>query len=153
MKELLKKFIPWIDIDKKIYRKYLKSSKLYRSGKKRLANYLSYQIQKKYHCIISPHSMIGSNLKLPHPLSIVIGYDAIIGNSVTIYQDVTIGQKDNKYPTIGNNVMIYTGAKIIGDVHIGNNVIIGANAVVMHDVPDNCVVAGIPARIIKRNDE
>lgn len=52
-------------------------------------------------------------------------------------------------PTIGDNVVVYAGAKIIGGVHIGNNVIIGANAVVTKDVPDNCVVAGVPARIIK----
>ena len=72
-----------------------------------------------------------------------------IGEKVTIYQGVTIGQSKGVYPVIGDNVIIYAGAKIVGDVHIGNNVIIGANSVVVDSVPDNTIVAGIPARVIK----
>ncbi len=66
---------------------------------------------------------------------------------------MTIGGRSGKenVPVIGNDVYIATGAKILGDIKVGNNVIIGANAVVIKDVPDNCVVAGVPAKIIKQN--
>lgn len=99
---------------------------------------------------------------LPHDLcGIFIASTARLGKNVTILQQVTIGGNPATYDgsspisqaaTIGNNVIIGAGAKIIGNVHIGNNVRIGANAVVTHDVPDNCVVAGVPAKIIKTLD-
>lgn len=78
---------------------------------------------------------------------------AVVGRNCIIGANVTIGGKSGWYevPVIGDNVDISAGVKILGPVRIGNNVIIGANAVVVKDVPDNCVVAGIPARIIKRN--
>lgn len=97
----------------------------------------------------------GANFKtppiLPHGLNgIIISYYANIGANVVIRQQVTIAQKDdNKAATIGDNVVIGAGARIIGGVKIGNNVIIGANAVVTKDFPDNCVIAGVPAKIIK----
>lgn len=78
---------------------------------------------------------------------------AVIGENCMIGQGVTIGGKSGWYevPVIGNNVEISAGARIIGPVRIGNNVIIGANTVVAKDVPDNCIVAGVPARIIREN--
>ena len=95
------------------------------------------------------------NTEFPHPIGIVIAEGAKLGQNCVIYQNVTIGGKTrvgkNGFPTIGDNVIIYAGACIIGDVKIGNNVQIGANAVVTKDIPDNCVVAGIPAKIIKKN--
>lgn len=96
---------------------------------------------------------------LPHGLcGIFIASTAVVGRNCTILQQVTIGGNPATYDgtspisqaaTIGDNVIISAGAKIIGDVKIGNNVVIGANAVVTHDVPDNAIVAGVPARIIK----
>lgn len=90
--------------------------------------------------------------KLPHGLNgIIVSYYAKIGANCVIRQQVTIAQNDNnEAPTIGDDVVIGAGAKLIGNITIGNNVIIGANAVVTKDVPDNCTVAGVPARIIKR---
>lgn len=89
---------------------------------------------------------------LQHGLNgIIVSHYAHIGKDAWIAQQVTIGQAIDKNvaPTIGDNVVIGAGAKIIGDIRIGNNVTIGANAVVTHDMPDNCICGGIPAQVIK----
>ncbi len=94
----------------------------------------------------------GSQPHLQHGLNgIIVSHYASIGKNAWIAQQVTIGQAldKNVAPTIGDNVIIGAGAKIIGDVHIGNNVTIGANAVVTHDIPDNCFCAGVPAKVIR----
>lgn len=91
---------------------------------------------------------------LPHGLNgIIVYYRAHIGKNVKIYQQVLIGFGNGGAPTIGDNCVIYSGARIIGGVKIGNNCIIGTNSVVTHDVPDNSVVAGVPAKIIKKIDK
>ena len=86
-------------------------------------------------------------------IGVVIHSRAVIGKNCLIGQGVTIGGKSGWYevPVIGDNVHISAGARILGPIRIGNNVIIGANAVVVKDVPDNCIVAGVPAKIIKEN--
>lgn len=91
---------------------------------------------------------IGGGMYIQHGFATIVTAESI-GNNVWINQQVTIGYNGASAPTIGDNVVIYAGAKIIGGVHIGNNVTVGANAVVTKDIPDNCVVAGVPARIIK----
>lgn len=95
---------------------------------------------------------IGKGLCFSHYGGVAINSAAIIGDNCLILQGVTIGEirKEGKslVPSIGNNVVIFAGAKIIGNVKIGNNVIVGANAVVTHDVCDGAVVAGIPAKVI-----
>lgn len=149
-KKIIKKIIPWKDVDKKIYKLHLKAHKYHIKGKEKIVDYYNYKMYKKYNCIISGRASIKSQLVIPHPIGIIVGRDCEIGKNCTIYQNVTIGQSHEKFPTIGDNVTIYAGAKVIGDVHIGNNVIIGANAVVTHDIPDNCVAVGIPAKIIKK---
>lgn len=158
IKKIIKRFLSFAHYEDSIHKLYTKSHR-YTNKNNKINNYLidmyNYKMYKEYNCIISGRAVIKSKLKLPHPVGIVIGGDfgnitTVIGKNVTIYQNVTIGRKDDNYPKIGDNVIIYAGAVVIGDVHIGNNVIIGANAVVTHDVPDNCVVAGIPAKIIKR---
>ena len=93
---------------------------------------------------------------LQHGLNgIIVSHYAHIGKDAWIAQQVTIGQEidENVAPTIGDNVIIGAGAKIIGNVRIGNNVTIGANAVVVNDIPDNCICGGIPARIIKMKEK
>ena len=152
MKEKLKCLISCMCIEKKIIKMYRKSYKCFKKGRKKMAYYLYYKMQKKYQCILSPQAKIGNNFYMPHPFDIAIGKDVIIGDNATIYHDVTIGQNNEKSPVIGDNVIVYAGAKIFGDIKIGDNVIVGANAVVTHSIPSNSVVAGIPAKIIKVRD-
>lgn len=155
IKNILKRMVPWIERDIKIYKLYKKSRNYMVKNKKYIASYYSYKIYKKYGCEISQNAEIGEKLMLPHPIGIVIGEGVKIANNCVIYQNVTLGRKDrniSKYPVIGNNVTIYAGAKIVGDVKIGNNAIIGTNAVVLEDVPENSIAVGIPAKIIKRKD-
>jgi serine O-acetyltransferase len=94
---------------------------------------------------------IGSGLFIQHGFSTIVSAESI-GDNCWINQQVTIGYSSKKdCPTIGNNVTINAGAKLIGKVTINDNVIVGANAVVVKDVPSNCVVVGVPAYIIKKN--
>jgi serine O-acetyltransferase len=90
-------------------------------------------------------------------MGVVIGETAIVGDNCTIYQGVTLGgtgkDKGKRHPTLGNNVLVGCGAKLLGNFTVGDNVKIAANAVVLSDVPENCTCVGIPARIVKRNNE
>lgn len=105
-------------------------------------------LHKKYSIIIGSCAQVGTGIVLPHPQCIVIGSNVVIGNNCIIYHDVTIGQNKGEYPRIGDNVIIYPGAKIIGDVFVGDYAIIGANAVVTKNVSDREIVAGVPAKRI-----
>ena len=93
-------------------------------------------------------AMIGRGLKVNHGIGTVIGARCTIGENCTIHQNVTLGDKNGGRPTLGNNCMIYAGAKIIGNITIGDNCVIGANSVVMNSFPEGSVIAGIPARKI-----
>jgi serine O-acetyltransferase len=111
----------------------------------------------KYGCYINLNSKIGIGIRFPHPNGIVIGEGVVIGKNCTIYQQVTLGgkiigdSKNGNYPQVSDNVVIFAGAKLIGNITIGEHSIIGANSVVTKDVPHNVVVAGIPANFIKYN--
>lgn len=104
---------------------------------------------------IHPGAIIGRSLVIDHGSGVVIGETTEIGDNVTIYQGVTLGgtgkEKGKRHPTIGNNVLISAGAKVLGSIRIGDNVKVGAGSVVLHSVPDNCTVVGVPGRIIVRN--
>lgn len=122
------------------------------NGNKYISKWLSNKLNTQFGCFIGTNAKIGKNFELRHPNGVVIGEGVEIGNEVIIYQQVTLGGKksgDSKkgnYPTIGNNVIIYAGAKILGSVRIGDNSIIGANSVVINDVEPNSVYAGVPAK-------
>lgn len=99
---------------------------------------------------ISSTAEIGGGLIVQHGYGTIIA-PRKIGKNCWINQGVTIGYtNDDDCPTLGDNITVYAGAKILGDVHVGNNVIVAANAVVVKDVEDNCVVGGVPAKVIKR---
>lgn len=104
---------------------------------------------------IHPGAKIGSEFFIDHGGGVVIGETAEIGNNVTIYQGVVLGGTTTKqikrHPTLGNNIVVGTGAKLLGPITIGDNVKIGANSVVIKDVPPNSVVVGVPGRMIIRN--
>ena len=104
---------------------------------------------------IHPGAQIGKSLFIDHGMGVVIGETAIIGDDVLLYQGVTLGgtgvEHGKRHPTIGNNVVIGAGAKILGNITIGDNSYIGANAVVIKDVPINSTVVGVPGRITKQD--
>ncbi len=109
---------------------------------------------------IHPGAEIGKNLFIDHGMGVVIGETSKIGDDVTIYHAVTLGgsspsidsesqRQEKRHPTIGNKVVIGSGAQIIGPVKVGNNSRIAANAVVVKDVPENATMVGIPAKVVK----
>lgn len=104
---------------------------------------------------IHPAAKIGKGLFIDHGTGVVIGQTAEIGDNCTLYQGVTLGgtgkEKGKRHPTLGNNVLVGCGAKILGPFRIGDNVKIAANSVVLHEIPDNCTAVGTPARIVKQN--
>ncbi len=106
---------------------------------------------------IHPGAEIGKEFFIDHGSGVVIGETSIIGNNVTIYQGVVLGGVSTKqikrHPTIGDNVVVGTGAKLLGPINIGENVRIGANSVVVNDVPSNSVVVGVPGKIITREGQ
>jgi serine O-acetyltransferase len=104
---------------------------------------------------IHPGAQIGKGFFIDHGMGVVIGETAIIGNDVLLYQGVTLGgtglEKGKRHPTIGNNVVIGAGAKVLGNITIGDNSYIGANAVVIKDIPANSTVVGVPGRITRQD--
>lgn len=113
-----------------------------------IARYLTERTKRKTGIEIHPGAKIGKNLFIDHGMGVVIGQTAEIGDNVIIFHGVTLGgtgkEKGKRHPTIGNNVMIGAGAKILGNIRIGDNCKIGANAVVVKDIDNNKTVVGIP---------
>ncbi|CAH0120763.1 Serine acetyltransferase [Paenibacillus sp. CECT 9249] len=104
---------------------------------------------------IHPGATIGNRLFIDHGMGVVIGETCEIGDDVVIYQGVTLGgtgkEKGKRHPTIGNNVVVSSGAKVLGSFKVGDNAIIGANSVVLREVPPNSTVVGIPGRVVKQD--
>ncbi|MBE9118855.1 serine O-acetyltransferase [Lusitaniella coriacea LEGE 07157] len=104
---------------------------------------------------IHPGAQIGGGVFIDHGMGVVIGETTIIGNYCLIYQGVTLGgtgkESGKRHPTLGENVVVGTGAKVLGNLQIGNDVRIGAGSVVLRDVPSDCTVVGVPGRIVYRS--
>ena len=118
-----------------------------------IARLISEKAKRKTGIEIHPGAKIGKNLFIDHGIGVVIGETTEIGNNVVLYQGVTLGgtgkEKGKRHPTIENNVMIGAGTVILGDISVGDNSIIVANAVVIHNVPENSFAVGVPAVIKK----
>lgn len=136
-------------------RNHRKAHKLYEKGHFLLARMISQRSRKKTGIEIHPGAKIDEGLFIDHGAGIVIGETTVIGKNCVIYQGVTLGgtgkETGKRHPTLGDNVMVGSGARVLGPVNIGNNVKIAAGAVVLHDIPDNCTAVGVPARVVKRD--
>lgn len=104
---------------------------------------------------IHPAAQIGRRFFIDHGMGVVIGETAVVGDDVTLYQGVTLGgtgkEHGKRHPTIGDNVVVGTGARVLGNIRVGENCRIGANSVVLRSVPDNSTVVGVPGHIVLRN--
>ncbi len=136
------------------------SNFFYKAGFDLIARIISQTIRFFTGIEIHPGAKIGKNLFIDHGMGVVIGETSEIGDNVTIYHNVTLGgsspsidserqRHEKRHPTIGNDVVIGSGAQIIGPIKVGNNSRIAANAVVVKDVPENATMVGIPAKAVK----
>ena len=136
------------------------SNFFYKAGFDLIARIISQTIRFFTVIEIHPGAKIGKNLFIDHGMGVVIGETSEIGDNVTIYHNVTLGgsspsidserqRHEKRHPTIGNDVVIGSGAQIIGPIKVGNNSRIAANAVVVKDVPENATMVGIPAKAVK----
>jgi serine O-acetyltransferase len=130
------------------------SHRLYRWGVPLIPRVIS-QIGRFFTGIeIHPGASIGRRFFIDHGMGVVIGETTEIGDDVLLYQGVTLGgtgnEKGKRHPTLGNHVVVGTGAKVLGSIRIGSNVKIGAGSVVVHPVPDNSTVIGIPGKVVRR---
>lgn len=137
----------------KAVRSHRKAHWCYEHGYKFLARLISQRSRHRTGIEIHPGATIGKRLVIDHGMGIVIGETAEIGDDCLIYHGVTLGGtgKDvgKRHPTIGNNVLIGTGAKVLGPIKVGNNSRIAANSVVLSEIPENSTAVGIPAKVVK----
>ena len=140
----------------KVMLHYRLAHKLYLKGHYFWARYVSQRGVRKTGIEIHPGAQIGKGFFIDHGNGVIIGETTVIGDNVTLYQGVTLGgtgkEQGKRHPTIGNNVMISAGAKVLGSFKIGDNSKIGAGSVVLEEVPPNSTVVGVPGRVVKRDN-
>lgn len=140
----------------KVMLHYRLAHRLYVKGHYFWARYISQRAVRKTGIEIHPGARIGKGFFIDHGQGVIIGETTIIGDNVTLYQGVTLGgtgkEHGKRHPTVGNNVMISAGAKVLGSFTIGDNSKIGAGSVVLREVPPNSTVVGVPGRVVKRNN-
>ena len=138
----------------KVMLHYRLAHKLYLKKHYFLARWISQRGVRKTGIEIHPGARIGKGFFIDHGNGVIIGETTVIGDNVTLYQGVTLGgtgkEQGKRHPTVGNNVMISAGAKVLGSFTIGENSKIGAGSVVLGPVPPNCTVVGIPGRVVKK---
>ena len=139
----------------KAVRSHRRANWCYRHNLKFLARWISQRCVRRTNIEIHPAARIGRRFFLDPGTGVVIGETTEIGDDCILYQGVTLGgtgkDKGKRHPTLGNNVMVGAGAKVLGPIKIGNNVRIAAGAVVLDEIPDNCTAVGVPARVVRRN--
>ena len=135
-------------------RMHRRANFFYRHGHKFIARYISQKAVRKTGIEIHPAATIGKRLFIDHGTGVVIGETAVIGDDVTIYQGVTLGgtghDTGKRHPTIGNGVLIGSGAKVLGPFKVGDNSRIAAGAVVLNEIPPDSTAVGVPARVVRR---
>ena len=138
----------------KAVRSYRRAHWFYQHKWFTIARIISQRARHKTGIEIHPGAQIGKGLFIDHGRGVVIGETTIIGDNCLLYQGVTLGgtgkDKGKRHPTLGDNVMVGAGAKVLGPINIGSNVKVAANAVVLSDIPENCTAVGVPARIARR---
>lgn len=141
----------------KVMLHYRVAHRLYEKGHFFWARWISQRAVRKTGIEIHPGAKIGKGLFIDHGNGVIIGETTIIGDNVTLYQGVTLGgtgkEHGKRHPTIGNNVMISAGAKVLGSFTIGDNSKIGAGSVVLSQVPPCSTVVGVPGRVVKRGSQ
>lgn len=134
-------------------RRHRRAHRAYQKGHFFWARLISARTKRLTGIDIHPGAVIGQGLFIDHGSGVVIGETAVLGNNVTLYQGVTLGGtgKDTgkRHPTLGDDVVVGAGAKVLGPITLGNHVKVGAGAVVLKDVPDQCTVVGNPGRIVR----
>ena len=138
----------------KAVRSYRRAHWFYQHKWFTIARIISQRARHKTGIEIHPGAQIGKGLFIDHGMGVVIGETTIIGDNCLLYQGVTLGgtgkDKGKRHPTLGDNVMVGAGAKVLGPINIDSNVKVAANAVVLSDIPENCTAVGVPARIARR---
>ena len=138
----------------KVMLRYRVAHKLYLKKHYFLARWVSQRAVRKTGIEIHPGAQIGKGFFIDHGSGVIIGETTIIGDNVTLYQGVTLGgtgkEKGKRHPTLGSNIMIGAGAKVLGSCTIGDNCKIGAGSVVLENVPAGSTVVGVPGRVVKR---
>lgn len=139
----------------KAVRSYRRANWFFRHNLKFIARFISQRSRHKTGIEIHPGAAIGKGLFIDHGMGVVIGETTIIGDNCTIYQNVTLGGtgKDTgkRHPTLGNNVLVGAGAKVLGPFTVGDNSRIAAGAVVLNEVPPNSTAVGVPAKVVRIN--
>lgn len=134
---------------------YRRAHKHYLKGHYFRARWISQRAVRRTGIEIHPGATIGKGLFIDHGSGVIIGETTIIGDNCTLYQGVTLGgtgkEHGKRHPTLGNNVMISAGAKVLGSFTIGDNSKVGAGSVVLDEVPPNSTVVGVPGRVVKRD--
>jgi serine O-acetyltransferase len=135
---------------------YRRAHKLFLEGKYYRARKISQKTARKTGIEIHPGAQIGEGFFIDHGHGVVIGETTIIGRNVTLYQGVTLGgtgkEQGKRHPTIGDNVMVGAGAKILGSCVIGSGSKVGAGSVILADVPENSTVVGVPGRVVRQDN-
>ena len=139
----------------KAVRSYRRAHWFLQHNMKFMARYISQRARHKTGIEIHPGAKIGKGLFIDHGMGVVIGETTEIGDYCTLYQNVTLGgtgkESGKRHPTLGNNVLVGAGAKVLGPFRVGDNARIAAGAVVLDEVPENSTAVGVPARVVRVN--